>query len=189
MWCEAVAEHDSESWCPTEVLSARLSEGPIRRDGGVVCGRVRHIGDGLIMKCVVFKDSASEWRWKIVARNGEIIATCGEGFTRRAHALSMARKLSGVDVMVLVSNSVTMALGSLTAEMNASRQLDRAGGVEEASAGAMVRTTFPLQRYPRRVWSSNSLSAVSHIGCATSADTRQSSLRISLRDHSTRRGV
>jgi uncharacterized protein YegP (UPF0339 family) len=36
-------------------------------------------------KTVIYVDSRGEWRWKRVARNGEIIAV-GEGHTRRADA-------------------------------------------------------------------------------------------------------
>ena len=31
----------------------------------------------------VFRDSAGEWRWRLVASNGNIIADSGEGYTKR----------------------------------------------------------------------------------------------------------
>ena len=35
------------------------------------------------MKFIIYKDRKKEFRWKLVARNGKKIATCGEGFTRK----------------------------------------------------------------------------------------------------------
>jgi uncharacterized protein YegP (UPF0339 family) len=40
----------------------------------------------------VFRDEAGEWRWRKVARNGEIIATSGESYTRRWSARRAARR-------------------------------------------------------------------------------------------------
>lgn len=34
----------------------------------------------------LFRDRAGEWRWRLVHRNGNIIATSGEGYTRRHNA-------------------------------------------------------------------------------------------------------
>lgn len=34
----------------------------------------------------VFRDAAGEWRWRLVHRNGNIVATSGEGYTRRRNA-------------------------------------------------------------------------------------------------------
>ena len=34
----------------------------------------------------LFQDRAGEWRWRLVHRNGNIIATSGEGYTRRHNA-------------------------------------------------------------------------------------------------------
>ena len=34
----------------------------------------------------LFEDRAGEWRWRLVHRNGNIIATSGEGYTRRHNA-------------------------------------------------------------------------------------------------------
>lgn len=57
----------------------------------------------------VFKDAASEWRVRVVARNGEPINVT-EGYKRKSHALKMASKLSGMDVMALVHNNLSLAL-------------------------------------------------------------------------------
>lgn len=31
----------------------------------------------------LYEDAAGEWRWRLVARNGRIVADSGEGYTRR----------------------------------------------------------------------------------------------------------
>lgn len=43
------------------------------------------------MKVHLFVDGNLEWRWRAVARNGQILAT-SEGYTRRRDALRSARK-------------------------------------------------------------------------------------------------
>lgn len=35
----------------------------------------------------VYRDKSDEWRWRLVHRNGNIIASSGEGYTRRHNAL------------------------------------------------------------------------------------------------------
>jgi uncharacterized protein YegP (UPF0339 family) len=39
----------------------------------------------------VYKDRKGEWRWRLLARNGRIVADSGEGFVSRAHAYRSAR--------------------------------------------------------------------------------------------------
>lgn len=34
----------------------------------------------------LFQDDADEWRWRLVAPNGKIIADCGEGYTTKQGA-------------------------------------------------------------------------------------------------------
>ncbi|EMA47644.1 hypothetical protein C448_04379 [Halococcus morrhuae DSM 1307] len=41
----------------------------------------------------VFRDKASEWRWRLVHRNGNIIATSGEGYTSKQNALKGMRSV------------------------------------------------------------------------------------------------
>ena len=36
----------------------------------------------------IYKDTAGEWRWRLHAANHQIIATSGEGYTRRADCLA-----------------------------------------------------------------------------------------------------
>jgi len=39
----------------------------------------------------LYRDRARQWRWRVVARNGRLVADCGEGYRRRADALNGAR--------------------------------------------------------------------------------------------------
>ncbi|WP_435077201.1 HVO_2922 family protein [Halococcus sp. AFM35] len=41
----------------------------------------------------IFRDRASEWRWRLVHRNGNIIATSGEGYTSKQNALKGMRSV------------------------------------------------------------------------------------------------
>lgn len=43
-------------------------------------------GPGSMARFEVFRDRADEWRWRLVHRNGNIIATSGEGYTTRQNA-------------------------------------------------------------------------------------------------------
>ena len=36
------------------------------------------------MKFQIYQDAASEWRWRLIAGNGQIVAVPGEGFTTKA---------------------------------------------------------------------------------------------------------
>ena len=47
----------------------------------------------LKMKIIIFKDTANEWRFRIVARNGKTIAA-SEGYERQAGAMKTAKKFS-----------------------------------------------------------------------------------------------
>jgi len=38
-------------------------------------------------KVQVYEDVAGEWRWRLVASNGKIVADGGEGYTRRRDCL------------------------------------------------------------------------------------------------------
>lgn len=40
-------------------------------------------------KFVIYRDLGAkrEWRWRLVSRNGNIVANCGEGYRHRADAL------------------------------------------------------------------------------------------------------
>lgn len=46
------------------------------------------------MKIVVYRDGVGEWRWRIVARNGRVVADSGEGYKRRTACAAMALKIA-----------------------------------------------------------------------------------------------
>lgn len=48
------------------------------------------------MKVDIYKDQAGEWRWRLIAGNGQTVASSGEGFTRRWSAKRSARKALGI---------------------------------------------------------------------------------------------
>ncbi|HOF66285.1 MAG TPA: DUF1508 domain-containing protein [Candidatus Fermentibacter daniensis] len=41
----------------------------------------------------VFKDKAGEWRWTLVAQNGNKVGTSGEGYTNKADCLSIIESI------------------------------------------------------------------------------------------------
>lgn len=46
------------------------------------------------MKFVVYLDSHNEWRWKLVARNGRIVADSAEGYKRKGACVRQAAKIA-----------------------------------------------------------------------------------------------
>lgn len=42
---------------------------------------------------VIYPDRKGEFRWRLVARNGRIVADSGEGYTTKGHAARAARRL------------------------------------------------------------------------------------------------
>ena len=49
----------------------------------------------------IYRDAAGQFRWRLIARNGEIIAI-GEAYTTRAHAIRSARRLKEVTKIALI---------------------------------------------------------------------------------------
>lgn len=45
----------------------------------------------------VYKDQGGLWRWRLISRNGRIVATSGEGYRRERWAIRMARVLFPTD--------------------------------------------------------------------------------------------
>ncbi len=53
------------------------------------------------MKYNIFKDKAGEWRWRLVATNGKIIADSGEGYNNKAdclHGIDLVKDSKNVPV-------------------------------------------------------------------------------------------
>jgi len=45
------------------------------------------------MKIEIYKDKKKEWRWRLKAKNGRIVAVCGEGYRNKQHCVRMTVKL------------------------------------------------------------------------------------------------
>ncbi|MCB0746075.1 MAG: DUF1508 domain-containing protein [Ignavibacteriales bacterium] len=55
------------------------------------------------MKFHVYKDSRAEWRWRLKATNGKIIATSGEGYNNKQdclHAIDLIKTYSPIAEVV-----------------------------------------------------------------------------------------
>jgi uncharacterized protein len=47
------------------------------------------------MRFELYRDAVGQWRWRLRARNGEIVAESGEGYVRRAdceHGIELVRQ-------------------------------------------------------------------------------------------------
>src|SRR5699024_1801130 len=77
-------ERDEED----ENASAAVESEPVKSDGESTAEPAHSLG-----RFEVFQDRASEWRWRLVHRNGNIIATSGEGYTSKQNALKGMRSV------------------------------------------------------------------------------------------------
>jgi len=57
----------------------------------------RQMGTGMNFtdRVVVYRRADGDWGWKLLARNNRIIATSGEGYTRRTQARKIAVRVTG----------------------------------------------------------------------------------------------
>jgi len=49
--------------------------------------------EGDFMKFVIYADSSSKYRWRLVARNGQTVASSGEAFDSRSNARRAAENV------------------------------------------------------------------------------------------------
>lgn len=49
-------------------------------------------------RLVLYKDAADDWRWKVIAGNGRIVADSFEGYEHREDCLRQALELFGTTV-------------------------------------------------------------------------------------------
>jgi uncharacterized protein YegP (UPF0339 family) len=47
-------------------------------------------------KFAMYKDKAKEWRWKLVAPNGQTIADSGEGYKNKSDMINMIQTITGL---------------------------------------------------------------------------------------------
>lgn len=45
----------------------------------------------------LYKDAASQWRWRLIAANGRIIADSGEGYVNKSDAVAGIDLVKGTD--------------------------------------------------------------------------------------------
>lgn len=50
----------------------------------------------------LYEDIAGAWRWRLVAENGQIVGTSGEGYVARGHAETMANQIFGGDAEIVL---------------------------------------------------------------------------------------
>lgn len=55
----------------------------------------------------IYEDRRYEWRWRLVASNGRIIADSGEGYTRRHDAIHSVYRLR----TIIASDAVIVEVG------------------------------------------------------------------------------
>lgn len=63
------------------------------------CGSGCSCNAGSPKKFELYRDDAGEFRWRLRARNGRVIATSGEGYVNKAdaeHGISLVKNASGV---------------------------------------------------------------------------------------------
>ncbi len=54
------------------------------------------------MKFEIYKDAAGEWRWRLKAANGQIVATSGEGYHNKSdcrHGIDLVKSSSSAPVV------------------------------------------------------------------------------------------
>ena len=87
-------------WDVPDPRDAPEAEVPTGRDAAIALDAGQDLEDGddstgppeadpipaSLARFQVFRDRADEWRWRLVHRNGNIIATSGEGYTTRRNA-------------------------------------------------------------------------------------------------------
>jgi uncharacterized protein YegP (UPF0339 family) len=54
------------------------------------------------VKFHVYQDKIGDWRWRLVARNGKVIADSGEGYKSRTHAKRMTTRIVTLEYNVPV---------------------------------------------------------------------------------------
>ena len=65
------------------------------------------------MKFIVYRDGKREWRWRLVAKNGRVIADSGEGYKRVAACRNgIARVQQSGDASVILPEGKELDMGS-----------------------------------------------------------------------------
>ncbi|KQP51438.1 DUF1508 domain-containing protein [Methylobacterium sp. Leaf108] len=54
------------------------------------------------MRFELYRDAGGEWRWRLRAQNGNVIADCAEGYVRREdceHGIGLVRRVGDAPVV------------------------------------------------------------------------------------------
>lgn len=54
------------------------------------------------MRIVCYRGADGDWRWRMVAANGRIVADSAEGYRRRGQCVRMAHQIAAGDIQVVV---------------------------------------------------------------------------------------
>ena len=55
----------------------------------------------------LYRDVSHDWRWRLWARNGKLVASCGEGYRNRQDCLRMIHKLFPMIQVPTKRNEIT----------------------------------------------------------------------------------
>lgn len=57
-------------------------------------------------RLVIYKDALGEWRWRLIAANGRVVADSGEGYRSRRNAIHAAAKLQAFTLRAKITYEI-----------------------------------------------------------------------------------
>lgn len=89
---------------PTPLPESTFDTRPLEES--IPCHRIptrRRLNQGGRVRFGIYRDAASQWRWRLRAADGRIIARCAEGYSERTHCLAYIRLiLAATDVPICI---------------------------------------------------------------------------------------
>ena len=73
-------------WSQPDIEVETSAEEPSTEDADTAIPVGAATGSATLARFEVFRDRSDEWRWRLRHRNGNVIATSGEGYTRKHNA-------------------------------------------------------------------------------------------------------
>ena len=65
------------------------------------------------MKVRVYKDKQKEWRWRLSATNGNVLADSGEGYKRKVDCESALETVTHAELMQMVKNDLQLLVDAI----------------------------------------------------------------------------
>jgi uncharacterized protein YegP (UPF0339 family) len=65
------------------------------------------------MKFHIYQDKRGEWRWRLKARNGRIVADSGEGYARQGNAVRAAEMVRDALTFAYPATAIVLPSGAL----------------------------------------------------------------------------